>query len=201
MADPLSWTAIGLSAGGSLINAAGALRAGGAQSQMLQYQAGIAQLNKQIALQNRDYALATGETEAVRYGMAARSRMGAIRAGEGASGIDIGSGSKAAVQEGQQLVTGIDMDQIRKNAARRAYGFEVEATTDETQAQLYTKASADAASAGRIKALGSLISGSASVADKWLQGGSVGLFNRGSGSGTNPSTSVTPQGYDASWYS
>lgn len=174
--------AIAATVGGSLINAYGAMQQGAAQSQMYQYRSGIAQLNKQIALQNKDYSLATGETEAMRYGMAARARLGAIRSGSGASNIDVGSGSKADVQTSQQTVAGIDMSQIRTNAARRAYGFEVEATTDEAQSQLYTKAASYAAAAGRIKALGSLISGTASVSDKWLQGKSVGLFSGGADS-------------------
>lgn len=183
MADPFTLVAVSTAAtaGGSLLSAFGASRAGEAQSQMYQYQAGISQLKQKIDLQNRDYALAVGETEASRYGMQARQRMGAIRAGEGASGIDVGSGSKAEVQEGQQTVTDIDMAQIRNNAARRAYGFEVEATSDAAEAGLYTRAASDASKAGKIKALGSLISGTASVADKWLQGSSTGLFGSSSG--------------------
>lgn len=169
MADPLTLIAAGASAGGSLISAFGAQKSGQAQSQMYQYQAGVAQLNKKIALQNRDYALATGETEAKRYGMGAAQRMGTIRAGIGASGIDIGSGSKAQVQDSQQAVSRMDLDQIRNNAARKAYGYTVEAQQDETQAGLYGMAASDAESAGKIKALGSLVSGAGSVADKWYQ--------------------------------
>jgi hypothetical protein len=178
MADPFSLAAIGMagSAAGSGIGAIGSLMKGQSQSQMYGYQAGIAELNAKIALQNKDYAFATGETEAQKYGAAARYRMGAIRSGEGASGIDIGSGSKAKVQEGQQTVTNIDMAQIRNNAARKAYGFEVEATQDTAQAALYTKAGSDAKTGGEIGALGSLVSGTTSVADKWLQGQSKGLI-------------------------
>ena len=178
MADPFSLAAVGMmgSAAGSGIGAIGSLMKGQAGSQMYGYQAGIAQLNSKIALQNRDYAVTIGETEAQKYGMQARSRMGAIRAGEGASGIDIGSGSKAKVQEGQQTVTGIDLAQIRNNAARKAYGFSVEATQDTAQAGLYTAAGKDAMTAGEIGALGSMVSGTTSVADKWLQGKSTGLI-------------------------
>jgi hypothetical protein len=139
---------------------------------MFNYQAGLSQLRAKIDKQNADYAFAAGETEAQRFGMQARERMGAITAHQAASGIDLGSGSSVKVREGQQLVTDIDMAQIRNNAARKAYGFEVEATTDAAQAGLYSKAASDASMAGGIKALGSLVSGSASVADKWYQMGS-----------------------------
>ena len=182
MADPISLGSFGAlaSGAGAGISAFGALTGGGAQSQMFQYQAGVANLNKQIALQNADYALATGDVQAEKYGMAARERMGAIRAGEGAQNIDVGSGSKAAVQEGQQTVAGIDLATIANNAARKAYGYQVEATQDTAQAALDTQAASDAKAAGGIKAVASLVSGAGSVASKWYQGPSVGL-NGGAG--------------------
>jgi hypothetical protein len=189
LADPLTLGTIGMvgSIAGAGLGAAGALGKAGAASGMYSYQAGIAQLNQKIALQNRDYAYATGETQAEKYGMEARHRMGAIRAGEGASGIDIGSGSKLDVQKGQQTVTDIDMAQIRNNAARRAYGYSVEASQDVAQSNLYTAAASDARSAGTIGAIGSLVSGSTSVADKWLQGTSTGVFASSSGGSGDPS--------------
>lgn len=193
MADPftLAAGATAASGGGSLLSGAGAIFKGISGAQMYGYQSGIASLNQKIALQNRDYAYATGESEASRYGMKARQEMGKIRAGIGASGIDIGSGSKADVQEGERIVTGIDMAQIRNNAARKAYGFDIEATQDAAQAELYDKAATSSLISGGIGAMSSLVSGSASVADKWLQMKST--FGSGddvySGSGGKPTSS------------
>jgi len=169
LAGPLSIASMGMSAVSGAINAFGAIQSGAAQSRMYQYQAGVAETNQKIALQNRDYALNAGETEAVRYGMGAAQRGAQIKTGMSASGMDIGSGSKADVQSSQQVVSGMDLGQIRNNAARKAYGYEVEAAQDTAQAGLYTRAASDAESAGGIKALGSLVSGAGSVADKWLQ--------------------------------
>lgn len=197
MADPITLGGLSMAAsgGGSLLSAFGALSGGQAQSQQYAYQAGMSQLKQKIDLQNRDYAYATGETQAQTYGMQARERLGAIKAGIGASGIDIGSGSKAAVQEGQQTVTGIDLTQIRNNAARKAYGFDVEASSDAAQANLYSAASKNALTAGGIKALGSLVSGTASVADKWLQGTSTGLIPSGDASVNTSSGKPTSSDY------
>ena len=169
MADPLSIASMGMSAVGSGINAFGAIQSGAAQSRMYQYQAGVAETNQKIALQNRDYALNVGETEAVRYGMGAAQRGAQLKTGMSASGMDIGSGSKADVQSSLKTVSGMDLGQIRNNAARKAYGYEVEAAQNTAQAGLYTRAASDAESAGGIKAFGSLVSGAGSVADKWLQ--------------------------------
>lgn len=181
---------IGASGAGSLLSAFGALQGGQAQQQMFNYQAGVANLNSQLALQNRDLALATGETEEEKYGMGAAQRAGSIRAGEGASGIDLGSGSKAAVQSSQQLVSDIDLSTIHNNAAQKAYNFQVQSTEDVAQAGAYTAAGSNAAEAGQIKALGSLVSGAGSVASKWTQGQSVGLNSSGNGLPSyNPSNS------------
>src|ERR1700690_1054133 len=160
---------IAAAAGGSLLSAFGAQQSGQAQAGMYDYQAGVANLNSQLALQNRDYTLATGELSAERYGMGAAQRMGAIKAGEGASGIDVGSGSKAAVQDSQQIVSGIDLTQIRNNSARTAYGFDVASTEDIAQAGADTSAASNSIAAGNLKALGSLVSGAGSVASKWTQ--------------------------------
>lgn len=179
MADPITLMAVGsmaATAAGAGISAYGASKSGQAQAGMYQYQAGVAQLNSQIALQNRDLALATGQTEAQRYGMAAAQRLGSIKAGGGASGIDVGSGSKADVTQSQQYVTGIDQATLYNNAARKAYGYEVESVMGTAQAGMYGQASSDAADAGNIKALASLVSGAGSVASKWTQGTSGGLF-------------------------
>lgn len=177
MADPvtLATVSMGASAAGGLTSAFGGYESGQAASQMYGYQSAVAQLNSKIALQNRDYALATGEQQAQSYGTGAAQRFGAIRAAQGASGVDVGSGSSLDVQAGQRRATAIDLNTIRTNAARVAYGYEVQSTQDKAQSQLYDMASSDAAKAGGIKALGSLISGAGSVSDKWLQMGQYGL--------------------------
>lgn len=187
MADPVTLSAIGIGASvaGSGISAFGTLKGGEAQSGMYKYQAGVAQLNSQIALQNRDQAIATGQTEEKKYGLAAADRLAQIRAGSGASGIDVGTGSKAQVQDSQQVVTKIDEATIANNAARKAYGFSVESATDLAQAGAYDKAASDALEGGEIKALASLVSGVGSVASKWTQGSAGGLFGGSKSGGTD----------------
>jgi uncharacterized membrane protein YgcG len=187
----------GAAAAGAGISAYGAVQSADAQSKQYQYKAGVATLNSQIALQNRDLALASGQTEEQQYGMQAAQRMGAIRAGAGASGIDVGSGSKAAVQSSQQYVTGIDQTTIYNNAARKAYGYEVESAEDIAEVGADTAAASNAKQAGDISAAASLVSGAGSVASKWTQGSSGGLFGGGgmtSSGGGSSSGSIAPMG-------
>ena len=160
---------------GSLLSYFGAKQEGTATQAMYNYQAGIAQLNQKIALQNRDYSLATGEQQAAQEGMKQRAIAGRTKAVQGASGIDVGSGSSVDVQTSEAKIAGMDLATIRNNAARKAYGYTVEAAQDTAQAGLYTMAGVNAKQAADIKATGSLISGVTGVADKWLQASSMGL--------------------------
>lgn len=178
MASPgvIAGVGAGANIGGSILSFIGAKREGAATAATYNYQAGIADLNRKIALQNEDYAVTTGDREASNYGIKARQQMGAIRAHQAASGLDVGQGSTVDVQESQEAASKIDIAQIRANAARKAYGYATEAAADEAQANLYRMSASNAKQAGNIKALGSLISGAASVSDKWLQAKSVGLL-------------------------
>ena len=189
MASPLALGSIGATAAGAALDAKSMIAQADAtaqgyqsQSQMYMYQAGIAQLNERIALQNRDYALAAGETEAGMYGMKARQQGGAIKAGQAASGLDVNSGSAVDVQRSQKQVADMDMAQIRNNAARAAYGYAVESKNQKAQGAMYTAASRNSTEAaalakqsGAIDAKASLVSGASSVASKWLQAGQMGI--------------------------
>lgn len=191
MASPTAVGGIGVGASiaGSIIGAQGALQQGQAQSQMYQYQAGVAQLNSQIALQNADYARMQGETQAQTIGIKGAQVGGQIRANQGASGLDVNSGSNADVQASQHKATEIDMNQARSNAAKTAYDFDVQSTQDVAQAGLYGMASTNAITAGNISAEASIVSGVSSVSSKWLAGNQQGLWGGSSGGGGGGSSS------------
>lgn len=186
MADPITLTlgaiSMAASAGSAVMGAASAAAQGRAAAQQAQYQAAIARFNQQVALQNRDYQIAKGETQAQIYGRAAAQRQAAIRARIGASGIDIGSGSPLDVQSSQQLVTSTDLQQIRSNAARAAYGEEVRGVEAGAQGDMYSAAARNIQSAIPMQVAGSLLSGAASVSGRWLQGQQSGMFGSNSSS-------------------
>lgn len=183
MADPFSLAAIGIgsSIAGTGFNILGGLMGAQAQAGQLAYQSAIAKANAQIAQQNADYALQSGEKQAMIYGMRAGQQMGAIVARQSASGIDVGSGSSQDVQKSQQLVTNIDLGQIRQNAARTAYGYQTQSATDTAQSQMYSQASSNVLAAAPFAAMGSLLSGVGSVSSKWLGATQSGIFNQNTG--------------------
>jgi hypothetical protein len=202
MADPVSLGAIGaagssifsgmggmsgISAGlglgssvlGGIMGSSSAKASAESQKKMGMYQAGVAMLNAKIAQQNADYASVEGEQSTMRYGMGARQQAGQIVAAQSASGLDVRSGSNKDVQDSQHLVSNMDMDQIRRNAAKTAYDYKVEAGKYTADALAAFSGAQDATKAGKINAATSLIGGASSVASKWLQGSQLGLFNFG----------------------
>jgi hypothetical protein len=185
MASPTAIGSVGIGAtvAGSAISAYGAEEQGKAQSSMYGYQAQVAQINSNIALQNADYARMQGEQQSVIEGRKGAQQLGGIRAAQGASGLDVNSGSPADVQASQKSTTALDLNQIRSNAAKTAYDFDVQSTEDINQAGLYTAASKNAETAGDISALSSSVGGAGSVSSKWLAGQQQGLWgNAGSNS-------------------
>lgn len=178
MAAPTAIGAIGLGSSlvGGIFKGIGASERADANAAMYSYQAGIAEYNRKVALQNADYSRMVGEQKAMLYGMKAGQEYAGAKAGRAASGLDVNSGSSVDVLNSIRSVAKIDTDQIRANAAKTAYDYEVAASGDAMQAQVYNMASSNARRAGEIDMMGSIIGTAESVSSKWLQGRSAGLW-------------------------
>lgn len=183
MADPVSLTAIslGASAAGAGVSAFGSLMSGNAQSSAYTYQASLARMNEQIAKQNASYETASGEVQAQESGMKTRFQEGQTKVAQGASNLDVNSGTSSLVRTSEQEIGYQDQAIIRSNAARRAYGYNVEASQDEAQAQVDTMAAKNSKSAGVIGALSSVLGGAASVSSKWSSASTSGVFGNNAG--------------------
>lgn len=184
MAAPIAAIGLGATIAGGITSAAGASLSSASQQQMYNYQAGVAQINAQISLQNRDYAVQQGEQQAATYGLQAKQRMGEITVAQASSGLDINSGSAVKVREGQEQMTNRDLTLIRSNAAKVAYDYDVQSVQFENQAQLYQMAGTNANQAGQISATASILGTASSVASKWTSAGYAGLFSSNTSLGT-----------------
>ena len=173
MAAPV---ALGMAAAGAMVNAYGNYQAGQASAAEYNYKAGVSAVNQQIAQQNANYARYAGEVEAQTQGMKVREQIAQTRAEQGAGGLDISSGSPAAVQTAEYKIGQQDIAVVRSNAAKRAYGYEVEAYQYGTQSTLDKYAAAQSKTAGTIAAIGSLLGGASSVSSKWTEGQKSGVF-------------------------
>lgn len=192
MADPVSigvMTAIsiGASAAGGLMQAKGHSALGASEAAMYQYKAGIAEMNKQIALQNAEYERAAGGVQAQMVALRHRERQGITKTAQGASGLDVSSGSAKLVRDSQAAVAQHDQGMVRSNAARRAYAYEVEAVTEEHNANLAKMGAKHSLMKGKYGAIGSLIGTAAGVSGKIAgagQSGAFGAFGGGGAGGT-----------------
>lgn len=176
MAAGVGAVGLGASLAGGILGAVGAEKTAASTQQMYNYQAQVARVNAQIDKQNAEWARDRGEVEAGQYGMKAAQQFGAIRTAQAASGLDVNTGTAARVQSSQEAVTRIDLGQIRTNAAKVAYDYDVKSAMDTNQATLDIMAGESAREAGKIQAMSSILGSVASVSSKWMQGRQAGMF-------------------------
>lgn len=169
MADPgaIAMIGMGASAAGGIVGAIGANYSGQAQANMFNYQAGVAQANALLAKQDAAYATQAGEVSAQQSGMKTHYQVGETRAAFGAG--NVAGGSTGAVERSETEIGAQDQALIRANAAKRAFGFNVEAAKDTAQGTMYQTAAKTSRTAGDIGVLSSIIGGAGQVASKWLQ--------------------------------
>jgi hypothetical protein len=181
MATALGAVGIGATLAGGITSAIGAEKTAAATQQSYNYQAGVAQINSQIDLQNADYARQQGETQSMQYGMKQSQQEAQIKVNQAASGLDVNSGSAVAVQQSQKTIGAIDTAQIRTNAAKVGYDYDVKSTMDLNQSTLDIMGGNNAIAAGNISAASSILGSVGSVSSKWMQGSQSGMFGSGSG--------------------
>ncbi len=175
--NPVSLTAISLagSAGAGISGALGSLFQGRAQSKSYAYQAGVADINSKIQKQNADYERNVGEVKAQQVGLKTAADIGTAKTVQGASGLDVNTGSNSQVRDSMREIGQQDARVSRANTARRAYGFEVGAMEAASQGQMYRSASKTSRTAGYIGAASSILGAASSVSSKWLTASSSGI--------------------------
>lgn len=181
--DPASMgaVAIGSSLLSGAVGVAGASMSANASADSFNYKAGIAKLNSDINKQNAAWAINQGAIKAENYGLKAGGEIADTKVVQAASGLDINSGSKEAVRDTQQTVATYDQGTIRADAAHTAHGYEVKAAADSAEASMDTAAAENAQKAGKLNVLSSIIGTASSVASKWTQGNTIGIWSGSSG--------------------
>lgn len=164
------WLAYGgLAASGlsAATGAVGAATSGAAARQAAQYNAQIAGINQQVSEQNAIQATQAGEQQAGMSQQKTRATVGAIKAGQAASGVDINSGSAVDVRSSAAQLGELDAINIRANAARTAYGYGNQAAGFGAQAQLDKLTGENAGVAGDIGAATTFLGGAGNAALNW----------------------------------
>lgn len=151
----LSAIALALAAGGTAVSAIGQHKAGNAAedaghaaADVSESQAQVADFNSHVAdLQAQD-AVARGTEQENKFRMQIRGAIGGQRAGFAGGNIDVGFGSAVDVQADTAFIGELDALTIRTNAAREAWGYQVQSFDYKKQAEIDRKAAKNQILAG-----------------------------------------------------
>ena len=168
-----------LTVGSSLIGGLGSIASSRASAASAGYNAKIAAQNAQIATQNAAFTGAEGEQNVAAAGAKTRAEVGATLANEGASGVDVNSGSNVDVRESEAKIGMLNALNVRSQAARQAYGFQTQSVSDTAQSQLLRSQQKSDITGGYLTAGADVLGGFGSAAKytNWLnQGSPTGTF-------------------------
>jgi hypothetical protein len=156
------------------VSAIGAIQQGHAAAQAAAFNAQVASNNAKIATQNAAYAGAEGEARVQQSGMKTRALIGSEMANQGASGLDVNSGSASQVRESTETLGNLNALTVRSQAAQHAYGYQTQAVNDRAQSELDNYESSSAETGSYLKAGSTVLGAAASPAfNDWLKGGSL----------------------------
>lgn len=158
--------AIATGAGG-IASTVGDIEGGIAQGNAAHYQAAVAANNEYVAKRNAGYASQVGQVRAADLGLHNAAVGGRIKAAQGASGIDVNTGSAVDVQAGQRQAGQLDVLTEENKAILQAYGYRTQASSFEAQSALDEAEAQQAPIAGAYKGLGDLFSAASSSASQF----------------------------------
>lgn len=147
---------------GAGLSAYGQLQQGKATQAADNYAAQVATNNAAIATQKANWAAEEGVQSASKSQMDTAAKVGAIKANQGASGVTIGEGSSPDVVQSARTAGMLDAMTIRSNAAREAYGFQVDSSNQTAQSALYKASGKNAVKASKIGAASTILGAAAS---------------------------------------
>lgn len=147
-----------------------AKKVGTAQEAAANDAADISDYNAQVADEQAADATARGTEQENKFRAGVRGIIGTQRAGFAGNGVDVGFGSSVDVQGDAAYLGELDALQIRTNAAREAWGYQVQAEDLRKSAAVQRKTGQNAALAGQnaataanYQAVGTVIGGATSL--------------------------------------
>lgn len=131
------------------------------------YNAAVARNNALSAEYQAQDAISRGNKAAEEHSRKVAALSGTQRASMAARGLDLSEGTPVDILTDTELLGAYDINTIKSNAAREAWGHRAQASNANAQGDMY-RAQAENTSP-LMAASGSLMSGAASIADKWFR--------------------------------
>ena len=135
----------------------GALQQGYANAQADKYNAALATMNSVQAARNASMAAEAGSSQAGIQSMKARAEVGSIKTNQAAGNVDVNSGSAVDTRVSADELGKLDALQIRSNATKEAYGYQVQSTNFKNEASLDKFAASHELTAGWLNSASTLI--------------------------------------------
>lgn len=136
MCTGLETLALMATIGSTAMSVMGGIQQGRAAEAQGKYQAQVAMNNAALAKQQSDDAIARGKEEEQAHRRRVAQTVGAQRANIAGSGFDLGDATSQDILGDTAKWGEIDAFTIRDNAKREAWGYEVQATNYQADAQL-----------------------------------------------------------------
>lgn len=172
----LAGASLAMTAASTAMSAYGASQQAQAAASADQYQAQVAKINQRLSGQYAQQAIDDGENRVAAKQQQTSGLIGAQRATMAANGVQLDSGTPLRLQEDSAQLGAVDALTIRNNAAREAYGYQVQGLNYGQQAQLDEASASNALSAGSLNTFSSILGGAASLGGKWASWKTNGVF-------------------------
>lgn len=177
MCEPISLTAaisLGATALSTGLGVMGMVQQQNAQAQaasaaqaQARYQAQVAQQNQELARRQEADALQRGQVAEENRRRLTAQQIGQQRAGLAAQGTDF-TGTETDILGDTAAAGELDARTVRANAAREAYGYQVQGMGYANEAGLqYTRAANSTYTPNYLGAGASLLAGASTLSDKW----------------------------------
>jgi len=177
MCEPISLTAaisLGATALSTGLGVMGMVQQQNAQAQaasaaqaQARYQAQVAQQNQELARRQEADALQRGQVAEENRRRLTAQQIGQQRAGLAAQGTDF-TGTETDILGDTAAAGELDARTVRANAAREAYGYQVQGMGYANEAGLqYTRAANSTYAPNYLGAGASLLAGASTLSDKW----------------------------------
>lgn len=159
--------------GSTAISALGSIQQSRASSAAAGYNAKVAAQNAEQQTRNANFAGAEGEQNVGAEGAKNRAALAATLANQGASGVDVNSGSSVNVRESEAKLGMLNALTVRSNAAKQAYGYQTGAASETAQSNLLNKQKKNDITGGYLNAGATVLGGlgGASKYSQWLSQG------------------------------
>jgi len=124
-----------------------------------EYEAQAYERNADVAALQRKDAIERGSVAAGMKDAETVAKVGSARASMGAQGVDVGVGSAVDVQANISQIGALERATIENNAAREAWGFQVQGTDLAQRAKVARAAAKQAAAGLAAESIGTILTG------------------------------------------